>query len=241
MGGVRRKGPLCCRSELGYRRPPFHRTRRARFPRSPGLARLVPSHSGSVDDAANQRTYWHLPAADRSIQEAKLRALPPRWPREAATGGAYIYEAQRDAALLLVVRSGLPANYRSLVLNASLAAALVQSSNSIGVCPAGLVSREIRYPDPFGVAALIVSFPQLTMTAAHIGNDSLAIAIGSLLLLLLFRWKKEPSSMGRALAQEGLEASRRDTRLHLRSFSVVVPADVAPHPFSIRRTSGSGR
>src|SRR5260370_31127850 len=46
----------------------------------------------------------------------------------------------------------------------------------------------------------MAALPELMMTVCHIANDSLAVAAGSFFLLLLFRWKQQPHSMGRAIA-----------------------------------------
>ena len=71
------------------------------------------------------------------------------------------------------------------------------------VIPLGfLVARKVFGDDlaALGVVALIAAMPQVMMTASHIGNDSMAIGMGSLLLFTLFQWKEEPRSMRRALA-----------------------------------------
>jgi 4-amino-4-deoxy-L-arabinose transferase-like glycosyltransferase len=50
------------------------------------------------------------------------------------------------------------------------------------------------------LAALIAALPELMMTVCHIGNDSLAVALGGLFLLALLRWIEQPDSMRRAIA-----------------------------------------
>src|SRR5205807_8491451 len=64
-----------------------------------------------------------------------------------------------------------------------------------------LVARAV-FGDDFGalgVTAVIAAMPGLMMTVCHVGNDSLAVALGGLFLLSLFRWKQEPGSMRRAI------------------------------------------
>jgi len=147
--------------------------------------------------------YWRLPEAERKARQEKLRSLPTQWTRQPADGGERSYEAQQAPLYYWLLApayrltSGLALPTRVWLLR--LVSLLIASA----VVPLGfLVAREISREDRYalGVAALIAALPELMMTVCHIANDSLAVAVGSLFLLLLFRWKQQPHSMGRAIA-----------------------------------------
>jgi 4-amino-4-deoxy-L-arabinose transferase-like glycosyltransferase len=147
--------------------------------------------------------YWRLPEAERKAREEKLRSLPAQWTGEPAPGGERSYEAQQAPLYYWLLApayrltSGLQLATRVWLLR--LLSLLIASS----VVPLGfLVAREVSPDDRYalGVAALIATLPELMMTVCHIANDSLAVAVGSLFLLLLFRWKQQPHSIRRAIA-----------------------------------------
>src|SRR5258708_950963 len=147
--------------------------------------------------------YWRLPEGERKAREEKLCSLPAQWAGDPAPGGERSYEAQQAPLYYWLLApgyrltSGLPLPTRVWLLR--LVSLLIASA----VVPLGfLVAREFSPDDRYalGVAALIAALPELMMTVCHIANDSLAVAAGSLFLLLLFRWKQQPHSMGRAIA-----------------------------------------
>ena len=149
------------------------------------LAPMPRQVSGLKHDA-----YWRLPEAERKERERKLRSLPAQWTREPGDGGEHAYEAQQaplyywllTPAYRLSAGLPLPARVWLLRLLSLLAASLVM--------PMGfLVARRVFEDDrlALGVAALIAALPELMMTVCHIGNDSLAVAMGALLLLVLFK------------------------------------------------------
>src|SRR5262249_3058469 len=51
-----------------------------------------------------------------------------------------------------------------------------------------------------GITAIITATPELMMTVCHVGNESLAVALGGILLCVLFAWRRRPHSMARAAA-----------------------------------------
>src|SRR6266478_2776476 len=147
--------------------------------------------------------YWRLSEAERKAREEKLRSLPAQWAGDPAPGGERSYEAQQAPLYYWLLApayrltAGTPLPTRVWLLR--LLSLLIASS----VVPLGfLVAREVLPDDRYalGVAALLAAMPELMMTVCHIANDSLAVAVGSLLLLLLFRWKRQPHSIGRAIA-----------------------------------------
>jgi 4-amino-4-deoxy-L-arabinose transferase-like glycosyltransferase len=147
--------------------------------------------------------YWQLPDTDRAKREQRLRSIPAQWTREPAIGGATVYEAQQTPlyywllAPAYKLAAGLPLLTRVWLLRFF---SLLVASTVIPL--AFLVARRVLgdHLQALGVAALIAAMPQLMMTVGHVANDSLAVAMGSLLLFALFQWKDEPRSMPRSLA-----------------------------------------
>ena len=157
----------------------------------------------SVDATVKNDAWWQLPDIDRISREQKLRSIPAEWTREPAAGGATVYEAQQTPlyywllAPAYKLTAGFPFLTRVWLLR--FLSLLVAST----VIPLGfLVAQRVFGEDlpALGVVALIAAMPQLMMTVSHIGNDSMAVAMGSLSLFMLFQWKEEPRSMPRALA-----------------------------------------
>jgi hypothetical protein len=146
--------------------------------------------------------YWRLSAAERKDIEDKLRSLPAQWQREPAEKGEHAYEAQQAPlyywlfvpAYRLIAGLPLPTRVWLLrLLSLVLASAVIPFS----YLAARLILQDER--QALGVTALIAALPQLMMTVCHVANDSLAVAVGSLFLLVLFRWKEQPDSMRRAI------------------------------------------
>src|SRR5262249_9868531 len=146
--------------------------------------------------------YWRLPEAERGERGRKLQSLPPQWQREPAKNGEHAYEAQQAPlyywllapAYRLTAGLPLPARVWLLRLLSLLAASWV-------IPVSFLAARKVFADDrrALGVAALIAAFPELMMTVCHIGNDCLAVAMGSLFLLALLEWKEQPHSIRRAI------------------------------------------
>lgn len=156
-----------------------------------------------VDTAIKYDAWWQLPGAGRTAREQELRSLPARWARESAIGDAPAYEAQQTPlyywlfALFYKLIAGVPFLTRVWLLRfLSLLAASA-------VIPLSFWTARMIFGDDlrsFGVTALIAAMPQLMMIVSSIGNHGMAVALGGLLLFLLFRWKAEPQCMRRALA-----------------------------------------
>lgn len=146
--------------------------------------------------------YWLLPAEERRQREQKLRSLPAALTREPARGGEHAYEAQQaplyywllSPAYRLSAALSLPSRVWLLRLISLLVASTV-------IPLTYLVARTIFEDDrqALRVAAVVAAFPELMMTVCHIGNDSLAVAMGGLSLLALFEWKRAPESMRRSI------------------------------------------
>ncbi len=140
--------------------------------------------------------YWRLAEAERQSREEKLRSIPAQWAREAGTERSY--EAQQaplyywllTPAYWLTARLSLPTRVWLLrLLSLLIASAVIPLSVRV-------ISKVL--PGAVGATALIAAMPELMMTAGHIANDSLAIALGSLFLLLLIEWKR-PIAIGLTL------------------------------------------
>jgi hypothetical protein len=153
---------------------------------------LVPWLHGAVTHDA----FWRMPEAVREERENALRTLPSAWASEEAAEGFRSYEAQQAPlyywlfGLLYKFIASVPFLARVWVLR--LMGTLVASA----VVPLGfLVAKRVFASEigALGIAAVITSVPELMLTVTHIGNDSLAVCMGSALLLFQFRWKDEPT------------------------------------------------
>ena len=156
-----------------------------------------------VDGEIRQDSYWLLSDVDRTRREEALRSMPPEWAREPAVDGRLAYEAQQPPlyywlfALAYRVTAGL--SFLTQVWLLRFLGLLLASA----VIPLGFFVAKIAFGanlQALGLVVLIAATPELMLTVSHIGNDSLAVAMGGLLLLTLFQWKEAPSSLSRALA-----------------------------------------
>jgi len=162
----------------------------------------IPWESGGVATSVKHDAYWRLPDQERTSRERKLRSLLVEWAREPAVGGPPAYEGQQTplyywlCAPLYKLTAGLPFLTRVWLLR--LFGLLVASA----CIPLGFLAARIVVEDDLralGIVALIAAMPQLMMIVSQIGNHSMAVMMGSLLLLVLFRWKQEPRSIARTL------------------------------------------
>jgi len=158
---------------------------------------LAPSIYGSL----SRDTYWQLPESQRADYERNLRSIPVAWAGEPAIGGHPAYEGQQAPLYYWVfagayrLMAGLPFLTRVWLLRFSsllVASSAVPASFLLARGIFGSAARAVE------TAAMVAAIPQLMMTVTHIGNDSLAVAIGSWLLVALFWWKELPESGPRA-------------------------------------------
>ena len=179
--------------------------------------------------------YWRLPGEERKDRERKLRLLPAEWAREPAEHGDRVYEAQQAPLYYWLMAPAygvarklpLPERLWLLRLLSLLAASIV-------IPISFLVARRV-FGDSrraLGVAALIAAFPQLMMTVCHIGNDSLAVGLGGIVLLALLLWKEQPGSMPRAV---GLGTALGLALLTKAYFLVLVPPLLVLAAIQVRR------
>jgi 4-amino-4-deoxy-L-arabinose transferase-like glycosyltransferase len=159
-----------------------------------------------VDGTLNQDRYWSLSESARSKLQDRIRKLPPEWSRETAQDGAKAYEAQQTPLYYWLAsvldRALSSASLLTRVWSLRLFSLFLASA----IIPLGFfVARKLFNDDAqaLGVVLLITVTPELMLAADRIGNDSLAVAAGSLLLAALFRSKENPSSIPCALMLGG--------------------------------------
>ena len=154
--------------------------------------RLAPRPWGESRDAAAyslpQDDFWRLPASERLSIESRLRSLSPEWSRQYPASGVRAYEAQQAPLyywlLSLAYRpmAGIPLLSRVWLLRL-----ITLALASLTVPLTFVVARRVLASDALaiGVTALVVSMPGLMMLCCRIGNDGLALPLGTLCLLLM--------------------------------------------------------
>ncbi|HTM48896.1 MAG TPA: phospholipid carrier-dependent glycosyltransferase [Bryobacteraceae bacterium] len=147
--------------------------------------------------------YWQLPEQERRKREQELRSLPAAWARIPAGDGERAYQGQQAPLYFWMLApfyrlaEGLPLPSRVWFLRLF---SLLLASIAIPLSYLAALKFFRERSMAFGSAALIVASPALMMTVGHIGNDSLAVLAGALLLLTLFSWKQSPQSTWHATA-----------------------------------------
>ena len=143
--------------------------------------------------------YWRLPPAERINREVELRGL--RFSYKSAAGGGRVlmqYEAQQPplyylllaVPLLAMNDASVPAQVLalrlvSLMLSAAGVLLCYSLASKIPAC------RRAAIP----VLLLLASWPGLVVDVSRIGNDGLAMALGSATILCLFRIARRGSGM----------------------------------------------
>lgn len=147
--------------------------------------------------------YFSLPTSEQTARRRRLEELPVEWARQESFPRESLYEAQQPPLYYWILapfyglfeRLSLPAMVwllRSLtILIASLAV------------PFGfLAARQVfRGQDAMalGVAIVVASFPELFIVIAHVSNEGLSVATGSLFVLLALRILEQTPSVGRGV------------------------------------------
>ncbi len=154
-------------------------------------------------DGVRQDSYWRLSDLDRTRREERLRSMPSEWAREPAVDGSLAYEAQQAPLYYWLFALAYKATGRLSFLTQIWILRLLGFLVASAVVPLGFFVAKHAFQNNFaalGIVALIAATPELMLTVSHVGNDSLAVAMGSLLLFALFEWKEEPGSLLRATA-----------------------------------------
>ena len=161
----------------------------------PWLIRDVSRGYLSYDD------YWQLSPSERAEMDRSLRQMPSEWASQPADPRLPLYEAQQPplyywiaAPLLrLVDRAGLPTQIWVLRLFGAFLA-------SFAIPLVFLAARRAFSSDSLalGVAAVVASIPQLMLTVYRVGNESLSITMGSLVVFLGLWLADSPTKVRRA-------------------------------------------
>jgi hypothetical protein len=142
--------------------------------------------------------FWQLTSSEIHRRERGLRLLTDTGPgfdqRELR-----LYEAQQPPlSYVLLAVAYLPVQHHSIVLRVwilRLACVLIASI----VIPAGfLLARTaglLRW-EAIGVVSAVTAAPELMMTTAHVSNESLALALGTLCIAAWMRFYAEPWRSG---------------------------------------------
>lgn len=176
--------------------------------------RLVPSPWLTHDrdrGLLSYEEYWALPPGERAIREANLRSMPPDWAIHGAAPPVQLWEAQQPPLFYWIAapvywsirRLPLPDQVWIMRLLAVLiASALVPLAFLTGRAIAG----EPRLGTALGLSAALViaCMPELMMSAARIGNECLAMAMGGLLTLLGARTLAGPLAVPMGLREVSL-------------------------------------
>jgi len=141
--------------------------------------------------------YWKLPLQEREQRQRRLVELPTEWQRQSATEDLLLYQAQHPPLYYWLLSPALtvlrhwPLPDRVLFLR-WLSVALA----SFVVPLAFLVGRRVFGSDSLaiGIAALITAMPELMIDVARVGNESLGIALYSLLVYLSLGLAKNPDT-----------------------------------------------
>jgi len=147
-----------------------------------------------------QDAFWNLPAELRAHREAAFRNMPRAWSRQAGTGPFLTYEALQPPLYYWVMTpaarllGGLSLGAQVLalrwlsVLLASLAVPLIFAVGRLAL------DENLA----MGCAAIVALMPGVALDVARVGNDSLSLALFSLLAWLAVRMAKEGWHLGRA-------------------------------------------
>jgi hypothetical protein len=131
--------------------------------------------------------FWQLPAGERARRSAELRALPAAWANEFSSPPLQLWEAQQPplyywmmAPVYRMIRGlDLPAQVWILRCLTALIASTV-------IPCAFFAARRVLADDTLaiGAAVLVACMPELYISACRVSNESLAIALGAVIVML---------------------------------------------------------
>jgi 4-amino-4-deoxy-L-arabinose transferase-like glycosyltransferase len=141
-------------------------------------------------------SYWQLSDAERTRLQRQFRALPPEWQAQPGTAPT-MYEAQQgplyywlmSLPMRLVTRWTLSARVMLVrLLSVMLSSLLVPIAYATAL-------RVVKRPGyALGIVAVIVCMPELMIDVCRAGNESLAVAVFSLLTYVLVVAVQEQSA-----------------------------------------------
>lgn len=156
--------------------------------------KLVPAGDWTAADHTNRllsyEGYWRLPPAERERLRVGLRSLPAAWRSEEAQPRLAMYEAQQAPLYYWIIApvyrlvQASPLTTRVWILRC-LTAVLASL-----VIPAGFfMARQVCGSTmvPLGIALILASMPELFISACRVGNEGLAIGLGSFAVLAIMR------------------------------------------------------
>ncbi len=131
--------------------------------------------------------YWRLSPAEREALQQQVFAMPREWARQPGTSPA-LYEAQQ-APLYYWLMAGPLSLASQWSLPARVLVIRILSVLIASLCiPFGYAAARRFFSDDaqaIGIVAVITCMPELMIDICRVGNDSLAIALYSLLTLVL--------------------------------------------------------
>jgi 4-amino-4-deoxy-L-arabinose transferase-like glycosyltransferase len=151
--------------------------------------------------SATHDLYWMLPEEERKTRQERLRFMPRDWARQASANSSFFWESQQpplyywlaSAILRIVANRGLPAR---VILLRWFSIAIASFIVPLGFMLARRAVGDVGLA--LGVVALISAMPELMIDISRVANDSLAIPLYTLLVLLALQWFDKPSNLGRA-------------------------------------------
>jgi hypothetical protein len=145
--------------------------------------------------------YWKLPSQDRETRQQRLCSMPRDSARQASGDPSLLYESLQpplyywlaSGVLRLIARATLPSRV--------IAVRWFSVSIASLVVPLGfLLARRVLRHDglALGVVALVTAMPELMIDVSRVANDTLAIPLYTLLVLLALRWLENPVDLKRS-------------------------------------------
>ena len=184
--------------------------------------------------------FWRLPPAERKQRVDAVRALPTEQAAQPANEPILNYESQQAplyywlAAIPLGWMSGMPLLsqvYLLRMLNVLVASVVVPAS--------WWMARRVLRSDleAIGTTAIVVLMPELMINIARVGNQSLALAFYSLLLVAALQVAQHPMSWRWWIA---LSCALGAGLLTMASFMTAIPAVMMLAAISCWATCGAG-
>ncbi len=169
-------------------------------------------------------TYWKLSPGTRDVMQAKLLNLPPSTATDLESHWLPVYERQQPplyywliSPVYTVLRSAsLP--QRVVILRLAgvlLSSFVVLAAHRVAEAFAGRVAG-------LASAALLVAMPQLLITASRVGNEALAIAVGSCIMWAAVRLLERPDWQAALLLSLALSAALLTKAYFLSTFAVLL-------------------
>jgi hypothetical protein len=166
--------------------------------------RLVP-HPWTSDKlappAVTHDLYWKLPSQDRETRQQRLCSMPGDWARQSSGDPSLLYESLQPPLYYWLASSVLRLTARETLPGRVIAVRWFSVSLASLVVPLGflLARRALRHDGlALGVVALVAAMPELMIDISRVANDTLAIPLYTLLVLLALKWLENPVDLKRS-------------------------------------------